>query len=385
MRPAAWRSGTTRGSASRGPASTWSARRPARSRRSCFARDRRWRRSSPARDATRSRRVTGRWSTNTCSRCSEGKRSEADHPDRTHRDARGWARPAGAGGVARSRFAGAGRDPGPDPIESASPGHAKGEAPRRLSRDDPEADAAGHGRHARRRHVHARERGVSWRLVRSGAPALRRVRAALHAQPPHERSARTDPHDPRRSRLRRRAAQDLRARGEPPPRGAPRFRAGPARIRTFALSRRPAPLAFPIRAGRDRARSGAPRRGGDAGARGRGHLRRVAAGAVRAEARRRRDARHGRSARAGGGALPGAPRAIPRLAARDGRARPGAPAPKADAAVTRLARLAFLIALVAIPATASARILVPMDEKQADHLRAYGLTYWALERGMHRE
>jgi hypothetical protein len=53
--------------------------------------------------------------------------------------------------------------------------------------------------------------------------------------------------------------------------------------------------------------------------------------------------------------------------------------------VTRLARLAWLIALVALPATASARLLVPMDEKQADHLRAYGLTYWALERGMHGE
>ena len=40
---------------------------------------------------------------------------------------------------------------------------------------------------------------------------------------------------------------------------------------------------------------------------------------------------------------------------------------------------------MALPATASARILVPMDEKQADHLRAYGLTYWALERGLHGE
>jgi hypothetical protein len=42
-------------------------------------------------------------------------------------------------------------------------------------------------------------------------------------------------------------------------------------------------------------------------------------------------------------------------------------------------------ASLALPAPASARLLVPMDEKQADHLRAYGLTFWALERGLHGE
>jgi len=52
--------------------------------------------------------------------------------------------------------------------------------------------------------------------------------------------------------------------------------------------------------------------------------------------------------------------------------------------VTRLAAaLALVLALA--PATAAARLLVPMDEKQADHLRAYGLTYWALERGLRGE
>jgi len=42
-------------------------------------------------------------------------------------------------------------------------------------------------------------------------------------------------------------------------------------------------------------------------------------------------------------------------------------------------------ALGALPGAAGARLLVPMDDKQADHLRAYGLTYWALERGLHGE
>ena len=29
----------------------------------------------------------------------------------------------------------------------------------------------------------------------------------------------------------------------------------------------------------------------------------------------------------------------------------------------------------------SARILIPMDESQKDHLKAYGITYWVLENG----
>jgi len=56
--------------------------------------------------------------------------------------------------------------------------------------------------------------------------------------------------------------------------------------------------------------------------------------------------------------------------------------------MTRFARrvLLGLSALcLLLPGAASARFLVPMDDKQADHLRAYGLTYWALERGMHGE
>lgn len=54
----------------------------------------------------------------------------------------------------------------------------------------------------------------------------------------------------------------------------------------------------------------------------------------------------------------------------------------------RLALLAVALAALgtaAQPRAADARLLVPMDEKQADHLRAYGLTYWALERGLNGE
>ncbi len=37
------------------------------------------------------------------------------------------------------------------------------------------------------------------------------------------------------------------------------------------------------------------------------------------------------------------------------------------------------------PAPAHAKLLVPMDEKQTDHLKAYGFTYWALTRGAKAE
>ncbi len=46
--------------------------------------------------------------------------------------------------------------------------------------------------------------------------------------------------------------------------------------------------------------------------------------------------------------------------------------------------LAVLLAaagLALVPAGASAKMLVPMDLKQADHLKAYGLAYWVLSQG----
>ncbi len=44
--------------------------------------------------------------------------------------------------------------------------------------------------------------------------------------------------------------------------------------------------------------------------------------------------------------------------------------------------LAGALALALAPAVAHAKLLVPMDDAQSDHLRAYGLLYWTLERGV---
>ena len=47
-----------------------------------------------------------------------------------------------------------------------------------------------------------------------------------------------------------------------------------------------------------------------------------------------------------------------------------------------LARTTLLTALLLAPAALRAQhLLVPMDQDQDDHLKAYGLTYWSLERG----
>ncbi|HEY7727567.1 MAG TPA: asparagine synthetase B [Candidatus Eisenbacteria bacterium] len=43
------------------------------------------------------------------------------------------------------------------------------------------------------------------------------------------------------------------------------------------------------------------------------------------------------------------------------------------------------LALIPVAPPAAARILIPMDGEQADHLRAYGLMYWVLQRGLHGE
>jgi len=42
----------------------------------------------------------------------------------------------------------------------------------------------------------------------------------------------------------------------------------------------------------------------------------------------------------------------------------------------------LLAASLLIPAVAHAKLLVPMDDAQANHLKAYGLTFWVLERGV---
>jgi hypothetical protein len=57
--------------------------------------------------------------------------------------------------------------------------------------------------------------------------------------------------------------------------------------------------------------------------------------------------------------------------------------PRGRAAVLAAAAALWALALAAAPV--SARLLVPMDETQTDHLKAYGLTYWALSRGQKAE
>jgi len=41
----------------------------------------------------------------------------------------------------------------------------------------------------------------------------------------------------------------------------------------------------------------------------------------------------------------------------------------------------FVALLACLPALAQAKLLVPMDDAQANHLKAYGLTFWILQRG----
>jgi hypothetical protein len=49
-------------------------------------------------------------------------------------------------------------------------------------------------------------------------------------------------------------------------------------------------------------------------------------------------------------------------------------------------KLMYLMALLVVaPGVANAQLLVPMDETQANHLKAYGLTYWTLDRKLTAE
>jgi len=54
--------------------------------------------------------------------------------------------------------------------------------------------------------------------------------------------------------------------------------------------------------------------------------------------------------------------------------------PRSHAEVVDLWPLALAATLLA-PAAAHAKLLVPMDDSQANHLKAYGLTFWVLQRG----
>src|SRR4029079_5062955 len=58
------------------------------------------------------------------------------------------------------------------------------------------------------------------------------------------------------------------------------------------------------------------------------------------------------------------------------------PAPGTEVLMRHGRWIAVAAALVVlVPAAAFAKLLVPMDDAQTDHLRAYGLTYWALTQG----
>jgi hypothetical protein len=53
--------------------------------------------------------------------------------------------------------------------------------------------------------------------------------------------------------------------------------------------------------------------------------------------------------------------------------------------VRALLSAVILVLGLGLPAAAGARILVPMDLKQTDHLKAYGLAYWVLDQGQNME
>src|SRR5262245_30931135 len=44
-----------------------------------------------------------------------------------------------------------------------------------------------------------------------------------------------------------------------------------------------------------------------------------------------------------------------------------------------------VLCLVAVASAAHAKLLIPMDDRQTDHLKAYGLTYWVLAQGQKGE
>ena len=42
--------------------------------------------------------------------------------------------------------------------------------------------------------------------------------------------------------------------------------------------------------------------------------------------------------------------------------------------------LFFIVMVIAVPRADAAYLLIPMDETQSNHLKAYGIAYWVLER-----
>ncbi len=74
-------------------------------------------------------------------------------------------------------------------------------------------------------------------------------------------------------------------------------------------------------------------------------------------------------------------------------AEPPAGAPRRERSYAEVIEILPLVAGLSLalaagavaPAPSHARVLVPMDDRQTDHLKAYGLTYWVLTRGQKAE
>jgi len=80
------------------------------------------------------------------------------------------------------------------------------------------------------------------------------------------------------------------------------------------------------------------------------------------------------------GARAAGPNATPRPGAPERRARARSYAEVVEA-LPIVTALALALGTSTMPTSARAGLLVPMDEKQTDHLKAYGLAYWALGQG----
>ncbi len=89
-----------------------------------------------------------------------------------------------------------------------------------------------------------------------------------------------------------------------------------------------------------------------------------------------------------GGPAPGAPEPVAPEpdATAPGDAPPAAPQTDARSYAEVVEALPLVLALALLgaalaPATAHAKLLVPMDDHQTNHLKAYGLTFWVLQQG----
>jgi hypothetical protein len=88
-----------------------------------------------------------------------------------------------------------------------------------------------------------------------------------------------------------------------------------------------------------------------------------------------------------GGFVPSRPAATPAAPTASDATPDPAPAATANARPRSYAEVVelwplLLAASLLVPAVAHAKLLVPMDDSQANHLKAYGLTFWVLEHGV---